>query len=1805
MRKCYLWFLLFVAGCGVAAFVMASDSDGSAPDFVAERKAMIGPIPPPPSGAITFDATQLNPLLQDDPDFKILPDTPIPGMCVARSGAPSAELIRMPDNDGSYWKLNGVPAGRYYVGIWYESSRNGLEAPQSIRGYMVAYLNGRALQLATHSEPVQVAPGIYYVEAQSKVAEPLKDGDEIAVLVPIWQPVRLARLVLHRDEPARGHGWIFENYGANMFARDSALRMNAFCGFRVAPGKRIWRGGMESQLDSPDCLEKTADGKALAYYQVANTLPVPLTVKCSVEVRSYFREIVGAEETILEVQPHERVTRELPFTLLQDSARYTMEVKVSAVNPPQLDWPVADTIDFFKGVRQSVPWPDPFNNEFRRSICFAQPAAGIRQKIALNDQWESAFTAIPTALPVPPPADLKWEPRQVPFVISGWNEKPVAHGLYAKRIFTAPEDYAKRTWRLLIKDVIDEATLYVNGQKLGNVRGCRTPLLCDITKALKPGDNEILIAVRDALANMDPKYVKAENPMPDREFLDAPGTGYACTFSVNGVELQSSPLVSAEDLIVMTSVRKQDITATFNLVNRENAPRTLKVKASVLDAGTPVMELGERVVELAPGSGKDLAFKQTWADPVFWGPGSPKLYTLAIEISEATSGRPLDLLRERFGFRECWIENGRIMLNGAPVRLKGSNCGGGGGLIGSDDVQWTRGSAGMEHYLDESGCLAGYYTLGGLGNTPSRHNVESDSYWEIETRNVIAGARQFINHPSLIAWDLSNEWLSFLMYGGGDVMFGARRFKAVGDALMELDPSRFILYDGDGDLYGLWDTLSEHYSNPYPSGQNMRGHSAYLPDSRFWRELDQDFTPGVPIPSGYQGNFHPDKTPMFNTENAWKVDGNQPPGFSTFLGEDDVLSPAIDSGRGAAVWFWKQIVDGHRDVGFSIVCNYTAVTGLNRRGHMLQCFIMPEHAHHYFSGARFLRGYSLHNDTFAPSQFDLRWALVDAKGRVVREGHEERSMDTGDIQRSEISFALPKVKERVLYTLRIDLYADGKFAYGEERDLGVYPDRAAAVTAPVRRIHLFDPRGETAGIFKKAGIPFTPAANLAVPDGDPSDTVLVIGENALPGDSDAAAGALGAFTAAGGRVVALMQEKQAPGLPVRTTLEPREWCSMLFLRTPQHPILKGLDSWDLQFWAPDHVVAKGSFSKPANGSFVALLDGAGDHDRASRSAMDWSQLLESYRGQGSYLICQLPLIEKYETEPMAREMLARIISYEGSAEPFRVPVKTVNVVAGAESSVASRLQEMGVRMEKVEPDATVDGSMTLLVDAATLLAGFTPPASWKSALEGGATLLIHGASPKQRPLLATLASRPVEMTVHPYAMWEGRGFRNGFTWLTPGLSHIDLYWKDYDGSEAAADQAETPKLRIEDLNTWAVSAEGAVEHIYPGALVEIPVGKGRLIVDQVRWETSNRKLQPLAERVVSSMMLGLNVALAPYEAPRSLAPGVIFKPVDLSALCNRGFIDEVGSDGKGGWPDQGPNCDMRQFPTGDLDFGGVPYKVGKEPNTCIVLKSSSRPLQDLYPDEVTIPIGGPVEGLYFLHSTSWGGQSPSHVYEIQYEDGTSEEILLVENENIFGWTRDGAAFPRERGTRSRVVWTGTTGIFPTLCVCEMLWVNSKPDVPVKAVRYANPLKGMCPVMIAVTAAVMPTEADLEAIAAGQLKAKEFLQKGLASFDAGKDAEAKEALEQAVKADPKLDAAHQRLCELAERSSDDEAILAAYKAWTVAGARTPLPYNKLGAILEKNGDDKGALDAYTKSIEVEWNQPPIIEAKSRLMLKLKK
>ncbi len=71
--------------------------------------------------------------------------------------------------------------------------------------------------------------------------------------------------------------------------------------------------------------------------------------------------------------------------------------------------------------------------------------------------------------------------------------------------------------------------------------------------------------------------------------------------------------------------------ARLVVTNHQSTAVAARVVARVLDADQPVLELGRRELTLEPGQAAPLAFTRPWTDPVLWGPGSAKLYTLAVE----------------------------------------------------------------------------------------------------------------------------------------------------------------------------------------------------------------------------------------------------------------------------------------------------------------------------------------------------------------------------------------------------------------------------------------------------------------------------------------------------------------------------------------------------------------------------------------------------------------------------------------------------------------------------------------------------------------------------------------------------------------------------------------------------------------------------------------------------------------------------------------------------------------------------------------------------------------------------------------------------------------------------------------------------------------------------------------------------------------------------------------------------------------------------------------------------------------------
>ena len=71
-----------------------------------------------------------------------------------------------------------------------------------------------------------------------------------------------------------------------------------------------------------------------------------------------------------------------------------------------------------------------------------------------------------------------------------------------------------------------------------------------------------------------------------------------------------------------------------------------------------------------------------------------------------------------------------------------------------------------------------------------------------------------------------------------------------------------------------------------------------------------------------------------------------------------------------------------------------------------------------------------------------------------------------------------------------------------------------------------------------------------------------------------------------------------------------------------------------------------------------------------------------------------------------------------------------------------------------------------------------------------------------------------------------------------------------------------------------------------------------------------------------------------------------FKTLDLTAVANRGFADDVSGDGKGGWTDQGAQNDLSGFDLrGKSNLKGVEFDIiDPEKNggrSCVVLRGQN------------------------------------------------------------------------------------------------------------------------------------------------------------------------------------------------------------------------------------------------------------------------
>jgi beta-galactosidase len=244
--------------------------------------------------------------------------------------------------------------------------------------------------------------------------------------------------------------------------------------------------------------------------------------------------------------------------------------------------------------------------------------------------------------------------KPTPPVIEG-DHNPV--GNY-KRTFEVPAAWKGKEVYLHAGAVSSNLSLWINGEFVGYSEDSKTPAEFNITKYLKKGSNSIALEV---FRWSDGSYLE------DQDFWRMSGI-------TRDIFLQAREPQHIRDFRVIAGLDSTYLNGTFSLkielanLAQENTP--VVVEALLNDGATP-LETFTQQVEATPGT-TAVEFTGTYPNIKTWSAEIPNLYELLI-ILKNNNGDTLEVLRQDVGFRTSEIKNGRLLINGQYVYIKGTN----------------------------------------------------------------------------------------------------------------------------------------------------------------------------------------------------------------------------------------------------------------------------------------------------------------------------------------------------------------------------------------------------------------------------------------------------------------------------------------------------------------------------------------------------------------------------------------------------------------------------------------------------------------------------------------------------------------------------------------------------------------------------------------------------------------------------------------------------------------------------------------------------------------------------------------------------------------------------------------------------------------------------------------------------------------------------------------------------------------------------------------------------------------------------
>jgi len=288
----------------------------------------------------------------------------------------------------------------------------------------------------------------------------------------------------------------------------------------------------------------------------------------------------------------------------------------------------------------------------------------------LCGEWEFAFDDDNNGI------DAHWECRDdvfdrkitVPFppeARAGQVNDAGLHPVVWYRNRFSAERLVDRERLLLHFGAVDyHATVWVNGQRVGEHRGGSTPFTLDITPALRPGAEQVLVV------RAEDQPLDLYQPRGKQDWLEQPhAIWYRRTTGIwQPVWAEWVSETHVERVRWTPDISRGRLGVEVKLNRAPRQPLAVQVRLSL--RGQVLAEDTYRVIEREVSREIQLPLGQAvmHSDKVLWSPEHPNL--IDAEITLLDGGRVLDEIISYAGMRSVGLDSGRFLLNGGPYYLR-------------------------------------------------------------------------------------------------------------------------------------------------------------------------------------------------------------------------------------------------------------------------------------------------------------------------------------------------------------------------------------------------------------------------------------------------------------------------------------------------------------------------------------------------------------------------------------------------------------------------------------------------------------------------------------------------------------------------------------------------------------------------------------------------------------------------------------------------------------------------------------------------------------------------------------------------------------------------------------------------------------------------------------------------------------------------------------------------------------------------------------------------------------------------------